>query len=329
MITPAYLDDLKAAMLLADVVGRRVQLTRLGQTYLGRCPLHLERTPSFYVYLDHYHCFGCGAHGDLFTFVMETEGVGFPEAVEMVAAMAGAPAALGITTPSRAPPDGRRPTDDEVRKQLAMSRLALETWDESIDLAATLGLAYLTRPKAHGGRGLDVPEGVSGRVLRFHPRCPWRNDAGELIHVPALIGLFRDIHTDQPKAISRRPLKADGRKIGKPKSLGPVAGCAIKLTANEDVEQGLHIGEGIETMLAAMMLGYAPAWALGPGIRNFPLLAGVEALTIIVDNDANRAGQDAASECFDRWTAAGRQVWCIVPDNVGADMNDVVVGGAE
>jgi hypothetical protein len=57
------------------------------------------------------------------------------------------------------------------------------------------GGQYLT------GRKLVLPEGVSGRVLRFHPRCPWKNDADELIHVPALIGLFRDVHSDEPKAI--------------------------------------------------------------------------------------------------------------------------------
>jgi putative DNA primase/helicase len=112
---------------------------------------------------------------------------------------------------------------------------------------------------------------MSGRVLRHHPRCPWRNDAAELIHVPALIGLFRDIHTDEPKAVSQRPLTADGGKLGKPRCLGPMAGCAVKLTADEGVEQGLHIGEGVETMLAAMMVGFAPPgrWAAPPACKPF------------------------------------------------------------
>jgi DNA primase len=70
MISAAHLDGLKAAIPLADVVGRRVLLTRHGPTYLGRCPFHQERTPSFHVFPDHYHCFGCDAHGDLFKFVM-------------------------------------------------------------------------------------------------------------------------------------------------------------------------------------------------------------------------------------------------------------------
>jgi hypothetical protein len=172
------------------------------------------------------------------------------------------------------------------------------------------------------GRKLELAEGMSGRVLRHHPRCPWRNEADELVLVPALIALFRDVRTDEPTAILRRALTADGRKIGKPRYLGPMAGCAVKLTADEDVCQGLHVGEG-----AAMMLGFAPAWALGgtANLQAFPVLAGIDALTIIVDHDANGAGQKAARECSNRWTAAGREVWRVVPDQVG-DMNDIVDG---
>jgi putative DNA primase/helicase len=107
-----------------------------------------------------------------------------------------------------------------------------------------------------------------------------------------------------------------------------MAGCAVKLTEDEDICQGLHVGEGVETMLAAMMLGFAPAWATGGtgNLKNFPVLGGIDALTIIVDHDANSAGQAAASECFDRWTEAAREVWNVLPNGVGVDMNDIVAG---
>ena len=200
---------------------------------------------------------------------------------------------------------------------------ALAIWEAAGDLAGTLGLSYLTRPKATGGRALEVPEGVSGRVLRFHPRCPWKQDSA-----PALIALYRDIHTDEPKAILRIGLTPDGRKIDR-MALGPKAGCAVKLTADEDVEAGLHIGEGVESMLAAMMLGFEPAWALGDknGIAKFPVLAGIEAVTICADNDASGEGQKAASACYDRWVEAGREVRSVIPNAVDADMNDLVAGG--
>ena len=105
-----------------------------------------------------------------------------------------------------------------------------------------------------------------------------------------------------------------------------MAGCAIKLTASEDVCQGLHVAEGVETAIAAMMLGFTPMWAVGGtgNLRNFPVLAGIDCLTICVDHDANQAGHVAASECFDTWTAAGREVFSVIPDDAGADLNDVI-----
>jgi DNA primase len=88
-IPSAFLDDLRARISLADVIGKRVRLTRRGRDFLGLCPFHQEKTPSFTVFDDHYHCFGCGAHGSVFDFVMHTEGLGFREAIERLAAEAG------------------------------------------------------------------------------------------------------------------------------------------------------------------------------------------------------------------------------------------------
>jgi putative DNA primase/helicase len=231
----------------------------------------------------------------------------------------------------RDPAGPTRPTHFEIRAEIARKKSdevkvrqarALAIWGAAGDLAGTLALSYLIRPIALGGRALEVPEGVSGRVLRFHPRCPWGRD-----YLPALIGLYRDISTDEPKAIWRCALSSDGRKIDR-MALGPKGGCAIKLTADEDVGHGLHVGEGVETMIATMMLGFMPAWALGDagGVETFPVLSAIEVLTICVDNDADAAGQTASAELFDRWTRAGREVWSIIPNNVDADMNDVVAG---
>jgi len=74
---------------MAALVSRRVKLARSGRQMKGCCPFHGEKTPSFYVYDDGYHCFGCGAHGDAITFVMQTQGSSFPEAVEALAGEAG------------------------------------------------------------------------------------------------------------------------------------------------------------------------------------------------------------------------------------------------
>jgi DNA primase len=95
-LSPAFLEELRARTPLAAVVARRVKLARSGRHMKGCCPFHNEKTPSFYVYEDGYHCFGCGAHGDAVTFVMQTQGAGFMEAVGQLAAEAG----LDVPQPS-------------------------------------------------------------------------------------------------------------------------------------------------------------------------------------------------------------------------------------
>ena len=89
--SPAFLDELRARLSLVSVVGRRVRLTRKGREHGGLCPFHNEKSPSFTVNEDKgfFHCFGCGAHGDVIGFEMRAGGLSFPEAVEKLAAEAG------------------------------------------------------------------------------------------------------------------------------------------------------------------------------------------------------------------------------------------------
>jgi DNA primase len=96
-LPPAFLDDLRSRTPLPGLIGRKVRLARNGRQWKGCCPFHNEKTPSFYVYDDHFHCFGCGAHGDAITFLMRAEGASFPEAVERLASEAG----LEVPKPSR------------------------------------------------------------------------------------------------------------------------------------------------------------------------------------------------------------------------------------
>ena len=82
-----FMDELNARTSLVSVVGKRVKLTKRGKEFIGLCPFHNEKTPSFHVVedKDFYHCFGCGANGNAISFVMEMEGLSFPEAVESLA----------------------------------------------------------------------------------------------------------------------------------------------------------------------------------------------------------------------------------------------------
>ena len=83
--------EIKGRLPVADVVGETVQLRKAGTTLKGLCPFHGEKTPSFVVTpgRDTWHCFGCGKHGDIFTFVMERDSVDFPEALRILAGRAG------------------------------------------------------------------------------------------------------------------------------------------------------------------------------------------------------------------------------------------------
>ena len=102
--TPAFLDDLRQRLPVSEVVGRRVKLKRQGREYAGLSPFNKERTASFFVndQKGFYHCFSSGKHGDVFDFMIEVEGLSFPEAVERIAEMA------GVAMPKDSPEEMRR-----------------------------------------------------------------------------------------------------------------------------------------------------------------------------------------------------------------------------
>ena len=112
--SPHLLDEIRARLPVSQVVGRKVALKRKGREYAGLSPFKVEKTPSFFVndQKGFYHCFASGEHGDIFTFLMKTEGVSFPEAVERLAQEA------GVALPK---PDVR----DEAREDQRARLLAL------------------------------------------------------------------------------------------------------------------------------------------------------------------------------------------------------------
>jgi DNA primase len=91
-LPPRFLDELRGRVSITDIIGRRVRLIRKGRgEATGLCPFHNEKTPSFTVSEDKgfFHCFGCGVHGDVIGFVMRSEGLDFPQAIERLAGEAG------------------------------------------------------------------------------------------------------------------------------------------------------------------------------------------------------------------------------------------------
>lgn len=129
--TPDFLDEIRNRLPVSDVVGRKVRLTRKGREHTGLCPFHNEKTPSFTVNDDKgfYHCFGCGAHGDVINFTLETEGLSFPETVERLAGQA------GLQMPERTEYDAKKA---KVKKTLYDLMEAVTHWFES-QLMAEIG----------------------------------------------------------------------------------------------------------------------------------------------------------------------------------------------
>ncbi len=141
---PQFLDELRGRLSLASIVGRQVRLIKRGREYVGLCPFHNEKSPSFNVVEDKgfFHCFGCGAHGDVIGFAMQAGNLSFPEAIETLAAEAG----LEVPKPT---PEDRERHERQAGLQSAME--AACAWFEA-QLWAHQGrnaLNYLE------GRGLD------------------------------------------------------------------------------------------------------------------------------------------------------------------------------
>src|SRR3972149_8947838 len=84
-------NEIKDRLSILDIISPQVNLKKMGRNYTGLCPFHSEKTPSFVVFPDkgNFHCFGCGANGDVFSYLMRVQNVDFGEALRLLAARTG------------------------------------------------------------------------------------------------------------------------------------------------------------------------------------------------------------------------------------------------
>ncbi len=133
---------------IVEVVSEVVLLKKTGKNYIGLCPFHSEKTPSFTVSPDKqiFHCFGCGVGGNVFSFLMKQEGMSFPEAVRALARR------YGIEVPDRKLSPGQKRRLDEREQLLAINRMALEYYRRALNGSPEGGKApmYLQRRKLSG-----------------------------------------------------------------------------------------------------------------------------------------------------------------------------------
>jgi hypothetical protein len=295
----AFLDDLDSnSAPLRDFVS-----LPLTDTNKVSCPFHEDPTPSLQIYPDHWHCFGCGEHGDRIDWLTRVEGMTRTEALTVIQDWI--PPAKSVSIPAE-------PKADKIATAMIL-------WNAASSLLGSMGERYLADT-----RGINIsklPNSIH-EALRFHPRCPFGSDTASCI-----LALMRDPLTDMPVGIHRIGLKPHNDRIDKleRKALGTMG--IVKLWP---VGEALTVGEGIETVLAAATrlphdVPLIPAWSAvsSGGLAKLPVIPGVRTLTLLVDNDLE--GLAAAAKLEQRWQAVGREVTQILPDTPGADFNDVVL----
>jgi hypothetical protein len=209
-------------------------------------------------------------------------------------------------------------TDDDAAKIARSRRL----WSEGVEPRGTLVEKYLA------SRLLTLSDDIAGSVLRFHSAVPWREADETIIRVPAMLAVYRHILSDEIVGVQVTRLSPAAEKIDR-RMRGCCGDGAIKFDPDPHVDTRLVIGEGSETIMTARQLGLRPAWALGSigKIGVFPVLAGIEALTLLREMGGTARAQaivaKAIESCASRWHAAGRAVPIVEP-LAGSDLNDAV-----
>ena len=281
-----------------DVVARpAMKLVRAGNEWKGCCPFHEDRSPSFTIFDNgrRWHCFGCGASGDVLDFVQRAHGVTLREAADLLGHQT-------LPTIRRAAPVDREERSERIEEARAI-------WRSAGPIAGTLAENYLRQ------RGIlaALPESLRFARLRYGTR-------GEA-H-PCLVALVTspDHHLS---GIQRTYLNAAGNgkaAVPKPKlSLGRVKGGAIRLAP---AAREIALCEGLEDGLTLMQeLGRAIWVAAGAGMMPaMQLPDGCSSVVIGADGDA--AGERAAQAAGEAFIRQGRQVRVIRPMDGFKDFND-------
>jgi hypothetical protein len=298
---------MRAAELVARL-GGRMSTKRAG---VARCPVHDDRTPSLAVADGHdgnllVHCHaGCTQ-------------------IAVIAELRQRdlwPSRGPVPEPTAAEKGGRSQHDrreaERVRRERFVERSWRNTWAEARPAVESSEIRMWIR-----NRGIDPAALELDRLdaLRWHARCPLGRE-----RAPAMIALMTDAITGDATGIHRSFLTPDGsmKAVDVPNTrmfLGRSG--IIRLSPDEGVELGLGICEGIETGLAIMNIGWRPIWACGSldRLRRFPVLGGIEALTIFADPKPHEI--EGARECALRWQEAGREAW--IKRNSRGDFNDVL-----
>jgi hypothetical protein len=298
-----------------------------GGRYVCRCPFHDERTPSFTIWPDHFHCYGCGAHGDVIEAAMRLGKLSFQAAVDRLRRDTGVDHVL--TAEERQELERRRQQRERKAAEAAAAKLR-----------ASKRIIRETGPSPGSGvatyfAARHLPFPTQARDLLFHRALEqWEPDSRnptKMVAVarwPAMVAIVRD-KTGAVVGIHRTYFDRDCKRkapIDRPKRmLGDCAGGAVRLGPPAP-----KIGtcEGIETGIAFQSEYGVSTWCglntSGLAALELPDLPMGSEPIIGADKDQNGAGESAARKAMARWLAEGRQPRLVMPNDVDTDFADVV-----
>lgn len=326
-LDPSFIDDVIARTRLSELVGEHVPLKRRGREYVGLCPFHSEKTPSFTVSEDRgfYHCFGCGANGDAITWVRHWHGLDFRGAVSELAVRAGLQTGEDGQKRPLVRPMARQNTEDRQRERVERIAWARRIWREARAIKGTAGEAYLrSRGIATGLR----PALLMPPTLRFHEGLGHHETgtrwpvmvAGILSGDRKFCGIHRTYLS--PDGAGKAPVSPAKLMAGE------MWGGAIRLAQAGPV---LAVAEGIETGLSVLQAGRLPVWVTG-SLGNMAAIALppiVREVVLCVDADSRDPAQfeRAVDKAVAFHAGQGRAVKIARPPQ-GMDFNDVLQRGA-
>jgi len=203
---------------------------------------------------------------------------------------------------------------ERARRDAFIERTWERTWRDRLP-ADSLPIKTWLRVRGISSERLDFER----LPLGWAPRCPLGKETA-----PAMVALMTDAITNKATGVHRTFLQEDGTAKAFGKDSRKMLGRAgiIRLSPDDEVEMGLGICEGIESGLSILAAGWAPIWAAGSldALRLFPVLSGIECLTIFADPKPHEVA--GARACADRWIEADREAVVRIPKN--GDWNDAL-----
>lgn len=318
-VSDALIEDARRVS-LRSLVARVVKLKIRGKEAWGQCPFHQDKTPSFKVEANRYHCFGCGADGGVIDWVMVTERKSFVDAVRHLTNS-------DISAPTFKPP-AYAPKLVEHRDSTKEARAM---WDGAVPIGGTHAEAYL---KARKIRRPASDELRFAERLAYHPPMDEHGRRGSTQYFPALIARISDDRGFC--AVQRIYLDpVEPRKAKLPdckKSKGLMRGGAVRLQTPGEV---LGLAEGLETSLSVIQLYQITTWSTCGTAR---ILKGSidippQVRSLVIFGDAGDAGRAAAFEGAEIYERKGYPTEVIFPsahfpELGGDDFNTVLQGVA-